>query len=103
MKIYTKSTILTDLKHNTKCAILLRNIVTPCRLDYLNEQYFSVNKCKIITTFYKLIAVEKCDSPGLYDTVIQQLSKDNLKAEKLIGIGVDGLALWRECIAICPN
>jgi hypothetical protein len=53
-------------------------------------KYFSCKKNKILTTFYRLILVEKCNAQGLHDCVTNQLIKDNLQIKILVSIGVDG-------------
>ncbi|CAH2021372.1 unnamed protein product [Acanthoscelides obtectus] len=45
---------------------------------------------KIVTTFYKLIEIEKGDAITISAAVTKQLELDGLKLGNLIGIGVDG-------------
>ncbi|CAH1972573.1 unnamed protein product [Acanthoscelides obtectus] len=53
-------------------------------------KYFSKKQTKIVTTFYKLIEIEKGDAITISAAVTKQLELDGLKLGNLIGIGVDG-------------
>lgn len=53
-------------------------------------KYYSVKRREIITAFYRLILLERCDAESLFTVVKRQLMNDNLKLKNLIGIGVDG-------------
>lgn len=116
--IDSSSTILSNLKlHRTKCTMLLKNVIAPCMLLELVEdvgdslfsiivdestdltsdkivcvmiKYYSVKRKEIVTTFYRLILLEKCDAESLFTVVKQQLTNDKLQLKNLIGIGVDG-------------
>ncbi|XP_026825321.1 uncharacterized protein LOC113561913 [Ooceraea biroi] len=117
-KIDSNSTILSNLRlHKTKCRMLLKKVIAPCMFLELVEdiadslfsiivdestdlasdkvmcimiKYYSVKRKEIITTFYRLILLERCDAESLFTVVKQQLLNDNLKLKNLIGIGVDG-------------
>ncbi|CAH2019505.1 unnamed protein product [Acanthoscelides obtectus] len=54
------------------------------------DKYFSKKQTKIVTTFYKLIEIEKGDAITISAAVTKQLELDGLKLGNLIGIGVDG-------------
>lgn len=112
------SPVLSSIKlHRTKCAGLIRNVLSPCFLkDLITDvgsshfslivdestaidaskmlcimiRYFSGQDKKIKTTFYRLIQIEAGDANTISDSFKSQLLKDGLKLEKLIGIGVDG-------------
>lgn len=115
-----KSQTLGDLKlHRTKCTSLIINVLAPCWFNELiNDvgsmyysliidestshdkkmlcfmiKYFSQNKSKIVTTFYRLIETEKCDAESFFNCVIETLKKDNLDVNKLLGVGVDGASV----------
>lgn len=113
-----KYSVLSGIKlHRTKCAGLIRNVLSPCFLkDLITDvgrsyfsliidestaidatkmlcmmiRYFSGEDKKIKTTFYKLVQIEAGDADTISDSFKSQLVKDGLKLEKLIGIGVDG-------------
>lgn len=115
------SKVLSMLKiHRTKCAMLLKNVISPCMLKDIVEdvgdahysliidestdvasdkilccmlKYFSANRRKIVTTFYRLILVQKCDAESLFTAVTNQLAADNLVVKNLIGVGVDGASV----------
>ncbi|CAH2004177.1 unnamed protein product [Acanthoscelides obtectus] len=53
-------------------------------------KYFSKKQTKIVTTFYKLIEIEKGDAITISAAVTKQLELDGLKLGNLIGIGVNG-------------
>jgi hypothetical protein len=117
-QIDSKSQILSNLKiHRTKCTMILKNVVAPCMLDSLIQdvgdslffiiidestdvasdkilclmiKYFSNQRKKIVTAFYRLILVSECNAEGLFNAVKDQLIVDNLCINNLIGIGMDG-------------
>ncbi|XP_077279781.1 uncharacterized protein LOC143907119, partial [Temnothorax americanus] len=113
-----KSQVLSEIKiHRTKGTALINNVISPCLLeDLINDlgnghysliidestavdtkkilcliiRYFSETKKKIVTTFYRLIEIEGGDANTLISAFKNQILKDGLKMENLIGIGVDG-------------
>lgn len=97
--------------------MLLKNVIAPCMLRELVEdignslysiivdestdlatdkvlcimiKYYSTKRKEIITTFYRIILLEKCDAESLFTVVKRQLLNDNLILNNLIGVGVDG-------------
>lgn len=114
----TNSEILKDIKlHRTKCTSLMKNVIAPCMLDDLIKdigdefysaivdestaidtkkllcimiRFFSKAKGKVITSFYRLIEIETADAESLFEVFTDQLKRDGLKLENLLGIGVDG-------------
>jgi len=115
-----KSQTLCDLKlHRTKCTSLILNVLAPCWFNELIKdigsmyysliidestshdkkmlclmiKYFSKKKANIVTTFYRLVEIEKCDAQSLFNCVVETLKKDDLDVNKLLGIGVDGASV----------
>lgn len=115
------SLVLQDIKlHRTKCSALIKNILSPCiAQDLLVDigdshysliidestlvdtkkvlciviRYFSKLKKKIVTTFYRLIEMTAGTSDAIVAAILKQLKSDNLKTEKLLGLGVDGASV----------
>ena len=117
------SDALNNLKlHRTKCSMLIKNVLAPSMLDYLLEeigdfpysliidesrptdlstqkvlyimvQFFSFKTRQIVTTFYRLINLTECDANIVYNAITNQLKKDGLKIENMVGIGVDGASV----------
>jgi len=46
-----------------------------------------------VTTFYRLIEMTAGTANAIVTALLQQLENDNLKIEKLIGLGVDGASV----------
>lgn len=115
------SQVLQDIKlHRTKCSALIKNILSPCIAEDLLEdigdsfysliidestavdtkkvlclmiRYCSQSKKKIVTTFYRLIEMAAGTADAITAAILQQLKADNLKTDKLLGLGVDGASV----------
>lgn len=112
------SDALKNLKlHRTKCSMLIKNVLGPSMLEALIEEigdfpysiiidestdlstqkvlcimvrFFSHKTRQIVTTFYRIIKIIECDAKSVHEAIINQLKKDGLKIENMIGIGIDG-------------
>lgn len=60
-------------------------------------RYFSEENRKIVSTFYSLVRVEKCDADGLTTAILEALAKDHLSLVKLLGIGTDNASVMTGC------
>ena len=115
------SVALRNLKlHRTKCAMLIKNVLGPVMLSDLVEEigdfpfsiiidestdlttqkvlcvmlrFFSLRSRQIVTTFYRLIKLVECDAKTVHDAIKNQMKKDGLKIENMVGIGVDGASV----------
>ncbi|XP_074026139.1 zinc finger protein 862-like isoform X2 [Leptinotarsa decemlineata] len=103
--------------HRTKCSMLIKNVLAPLMREALIEEignypysiiidestdlstqkvlcimlrFFSHTTKQVVTTFYRIIKIIECDAKSLHQAIINQLKKDGLKIENMIGIGVDG-------------
>ncbi|CAD6221992.1 GSCOCG00011696001-RA-CDS [Cotesia congregata] len=103
--------------HRTKCAALIKNILSPCMLEDLvndmkkspyslimNEctdistekilcimvRYFSFKKKELLTTFYGIVTIVDATANGIHSALKLQLEADGLSLKNLVGIGVDG-------------
>ncbi|CAD6216271.1 GSCOCG00011330001-RA-CDS, partial [Cotesia congregata] len=112
------SDALKNLKlHRTKCSMLIKNVLGPSMLEDLIEEigdspysiifdestdlstlkvlcimvrFFSHKKKQVVTTFYRIIKIIKCDAESVHQVIVDQFKKDGPKLENLIGIGIDG-------------
>lgn len=112
------SDALKNLKiHRTKCSMLIKNVLGPSMLDALIEEigdypfsiiidestdhstqkvlcvmvrFFSHSARQVVTTFYRIIKIIECDAKSVHGSIVNQLKKDGLKIENMVGIGVDG-------------
>ncbi|XP_022834568.1 uncharacterized protein LOC111362226 [Spodoptera litura] len=103
--------------HRTKCSMIIKNVLGPTLLSDLIEEigespysiiidestdlstqkvlcimvrFYSNKNNDIVTTFYRLIKLRECDAKTVYDAIKDQLTRDGLKIENMVGIGVDG-------------
>lgn len=53
-------------------------------------RFFSLKVRQVVTTFYRIIKIIECDAKSVHKANTNQLKKDGLKIENMIGIGVDG-------------
>lgn len=111
------SDALKNLKlHRTKCSMLIKNVLSPSMLEDLIEEigdspysliidestdlstqkvlcimmrFFSFKTRQIVTTFYRLIKLIECDANSVHNAITNQLKKDGIKVENMVGIGVD--------------
>ncbi|CAG5073487.1 Similar to ZNF862: Zinc finger protein 862 (Homo sapiens) [Cotesia congregata] len=117
-KIEPDSNVFSKMKlHRTKCAALIKNILSPCMLEDLvndmkkspyslimNEctdistekilcimvRYFSFKKKELLTTFYGIVTIVDATANGIHSALKLQLEADGLSLKNLVGIGVDG-------------
>ena len=106
--------------HRSKCAVLIKNNLSFCIHQELLEdigdsfyslivdesttidckkvltlvvKYFSENKIKVITTFYRLVEMESGTADAMSNTILSCLNTDKLKCDKFLGLGVDGASV----------
>lgn len=53
-------------------------------------RFFSHKAKQVVITFYRIIKIIECDAESVHKSRVNQLQKDGIKVENMIGIGVDG-------------
>lgn len=56
----------------------------------LSCAFFHTRQSKLSVTFYNIIKIIERDAKSVHQAITNQLKKDGLKIENIIGIGVDG-------------